>query len=166
MREIGNILPYVLRVEVCPMRNSPRLPLLALYLAAGIAILLLVITRNGDRFPLTSLELGLVAATVALTVYGVQGLFSVILEGIELAPGKRRPRLTEPLSIAIVVFSVGLFAIAVALGWGITESWPEWRVGVLAGAGSLVLAFLLMFYKEAFLGTEACFDDRHDGVPW
>jgi hypothetical protein len=25
---------------------------------------------------------------------------------------------------------------------------------------------LLVFYKEAFIGDEATFDDRQDGVPW
>ncbi len=148
------------------MRNSPRLPLIALYLAVAIAIVLLLLTRNEQRIPLTSIELGLVAAIVALTAYGLQGLLSVVLEGVELVPGRRRPRLTEPLSIAIVLFSIALFAIAVALGWGIMNGWAERRLGVLAGAGSLILALLLMFYKEAFLGAEACFDDRNDGVPW
>lgn len=148
------------------MRNSPRLPLLAMYLAAGLAIVFLVVTRDGSRIPLTSLGLGAVAAVVALTVYGLQGVLSIILEGIELKPGWRRPTLTEPLTIAIVIFSIALIAIAIALGWGIMGDWVEWKLGVLAGCGSLILALLLMFYKEAFLGKEACFEDRNDGVPW
>ena len=38
--------------------------------------------------------------------------------------------------------------------------------GVAAGAGCVFLATLLVCYKEAFLGDEARFDDREDGVPW
>lgn len=148
------------------MRNSPRLPLLALYLAVGLAIVFLAATRNGSRLPLTSLGLGAIAAITALTIYGLQGLLSIVLEGVELKLGWRRPALTEPLTIAIVVFSLALIAIAIALGWGIMSDWERWKLGVLAGSGSLILALLLMFYKEAFLGREAFLEDRNDGVPW
>src|SRR5689334_7513884 len=101
------------------MRNAPRLPLLSLYLAAGITILLLITTRHGGRFPLTEVELGLVAGALTLAVYGLQGLISIAVEGIELTPGRRAPMLTGPLSAAIVLCSIALFAVAIALSWGI-----------------------------------------------
>lgn len=153
-------------MEVRLLRNSPKLPLLALYLSAGLAILLLITTRNGGRFPLTEIEIGLVAAVVTLAIYGLEGLISIAIEGVELVPGHRGPILTGPLSASIVLFSIALLAVAIALGWGIADNWAERTIGVLAGVGSLLLALILMFYKEAFLGDEACFDDRNDGVPW
>jgi hypothetical protein len=140
--------------------------MIALYLAAVLAIVLLVTTRDGGRIPLTEVELGLVAAAVTLTVYGLQGPISIAVEGVELVPGRRGPMLSGPLSVSIVLFSIALLIVAVALGWGIADDWAERTIGILAGIGSLLLALILMFYKEAFLGDEACFDDRDDGVPW
>lgn len=153
-------------MEVRSLRNSPKLPILALYLSAGLTILLLLSTRKGGRFPLTEIELGLVAAAVTLAIYGLEGIISIAIEGEELVPGRRGPMLTGPLSVSIVLFSLALFAVAVALGWGIADDWAERTIGILAGLGSLILALILMFYKEAFLGDEARFDDRKDGVPW
>lgn len=148
------------------MRNSPRLPVLSLYLAGVLAILLIVTTRAGGRIPLSEIEIGLVAGAVTLAIYGLQGVISIMVEGVELVPGRRGPVLTGPLSVSIVVFSIALFGIAITLAWGISDDWSERTIGVLAGVGSLILALLLMLYKEAFLGDEARFDDRNDGVPW
>jgi len=148
------------------MRNSPKLPILSLLLAATVTVLLVIATSEGGRIPLTEIELGLVAAVVTLAIYGLQGLISIAIEGVELTPGRRGPVLTGPLSISIVVFSLALFAVSVALSWGIAGDWGERTIGILASIGSMILALILMFYKEAFLGDEAGFDDRNDGVPW
>jgi hypothetical protein len=148
------------------MRNSPRLPYGSLLVAMGLVVLLAAVTAEGGRIPLTEIELGLVAGALAFTVFGVQGLISVLLEGEELQPGRRGSWLTGPLTVAIVLFSLTLFAVAVALGWGIAADWSTRTLGLLAGAGSLVLALLLVLYKEAFIGEEATFDDLEDGVPW
>jgi hypothetical protein len=148
------------------MRNSWTLPAIALVVAGFLAVVLLIVAGEGDRTPLAELELGMVAAIVSLSVFGVQGLLSVALEGEELQFGRHGGRVTDPISVAIVVLSIVLFAIAVALAWGIAGDWSARRLGVLAGAGSLILAFLLVLYKEAFIGDEACFDDREDGIPW
>ncbi|CAN5626215.1 hypothetical protein BH24CHL4_BH24CHL4_17950 [soil metagenome] len=148
------------------MRNAWTLPAGALALAAVLAIILLVTAPEGGRTPLSELELGLVAAIVSLSVYGVQGLLSVALEGEELRPGRHGGRVTNPISVAIVLVSIVLFAIAVSLAWGIAGDWSARRLGILAGAGALILALILVLYKEAFVGDEARFDDRQDGIPW
>jgi len=160
------IIATITTVEAPSMQNSPKLPILSLCLAAAITALLVLTTSKGERIPLTEIELGLVAAVVTLAVFGVQGLISIAVEGVELVPGRRGPVLTGPLSVSIVLFSLALFCIAVALARGIADGWGERTIGILAGIGSLILALLLMFYKEAFLGDEARFDDRDDGVPW
>jgi hypothetical protein len=150
-----------------PVENSPRLPAVALLLAAGLALVVALSYDGGDGvFVLSELEIGFAAAAFTLAVFGAQGLISVLLEGRRLRPGRVPPRLTDELSRAIVVFSLALFAIAVTLASGLVSDWRPRVIGVAAGGGCLVLAFLLVFYKEAFLGDEAGFDDRDDGVPW
>jgi hypothetical protein len=52
------------------------------------------------------------------------------------------------------------------LGAGIVNGWNTTLIGVPASLGCILLAALLIFYKEAFLGSEACFDEREDGTPW
>ena len=151
------------------MDNSPRLPIVSILLAIGLAIVTGVSYTSrqvGDVPFLSEMELGLVAIGFTLAIFGFQGLISVLLEGRRLHPGIVRPRLTTPLSQAIVVFSVVLFGIAVALSFGIVRDWSPIALGTIAGAGCIILATLLIFYKEAFVGDEACFDEREDGVPW
>ena len=151
------------------MDNSPRLPTVSILLAIGLGLITgaSYLSREvGDVPFLSEVEIGMVAIGFTLAIFGVQGLISVLLEGRQLHPGIVRPRLTDPLSIAIVVSSVVLFGIAIALAYGIVLDWSPIALGPVAGAGCLILAMLLVFYKEAFVGDEACFDDREDGVPW
>lgn len=150
------------------MRNTPTLPIVALVLAAVLAIATVIrylsIEREADV--LTEGQIGIAAWAFALAIYGIQGLISVLLEGRELHIGRVQPRLTNPLSLGIVVFALVLLADAVLLGYGIIEEWEPMAIGTLAGVGCLVLALLLLLYKEAFVGNESRFDEREDGVPW
>jgi len=116
--------------------------------------------------PLSELEIGLIGFALTLLIFAVQGFISVLLEGRELHLGRVRPRLTNPLSVAIVIFSMLLLVIAGFLGYGIAVSWEPYLIGTLAGLGSIDMALLLVFYKEGFVGSEAHFDERDDGVPW
>jgi hypothetical protein len=144
--------------------NSARLPIVSLILASVLAIAAAI--DSGQQLPLSELQLGAVAGALTLGVFGVQGLISVLLEGRELRPGMAPPHLTNPLSAAIVIVSILLFGDALLLGYGIVIGWGTAALGVAAGAGCVFLATLLVCYKEAFLGDEARFDDREDGVPW
>jgi peptidoglycan/LPS O-acetylase OafA/YrhL len=133
------------------MRNSPRLPAVALVAAVALAGIVWLTHGNG---PLTELELGGIAWSIGL------------VEGQELHPGRVRPRLTGPLSVGIVVLALALVGTAVALAWGLTGNWGPEALGWVAGAGCLILAVMLVLYKEGFVGDEASFDEREDGVPW
>jgi hypothetical protein len=146
--------------------NSPRLPAVALILASLLAIAAAAAIDPDRPLPLSELQLGAVAGALTLAVFGIQGLISVLLEGRELRPGMAPPHLTNPLSAAIVIVSILLFGDALLLGYGIVNGWGTAALGVAAGAGCVFLATLLVCYKEAFLGGEARFDDREDGVPW
>ncbi len=147
------------------MRNSPVLPSISLVAALFIGVYIASQAGSVDD-AMTELQLGATAIALSLAIYGLQGLLSVLVEGTELHPGKVPARLTGPLSIGIVVLSLILGGIAVALTYGIADHWQTRWIGMLAGAGCIVLALLLVFYKEAFLGDEAGFDDRDDGIPW
>jgi hypothetical protein len=146
--------------------NSPRLPIVALILAILLAIAAAAAIDPGQPLPLSELQLGAVGGALTLGVFGVQGLLSVGLEGRQLRPGISPPHLTNPFSAAIVLVSLLLFADALLLGYGIVAGWRTVALGVGAGAGCVFLAALLVFYKEAFLGDGAHFDEREDGVPW
>ena len=147
------------------MINSPLLPIVSLILA-GLATAVAVTVGPGGAVPLSELQLGGLAGTLTLAVFGVQGLLSVGLEGRQLRPGISPPHLTNPLSAAIVIVSILLFADALLLGYGIVAGWRTVALGVGAGTCCVFLAALLVFYKEAFLGDGAHFDEREDGVPW
>ncbi|HEX2281561.1 MAG TPA: hypothetical protein VHG52_07345 [Thermomicrobiales bacterium] len=148
------------------MTNSSRLPIVSLILACVLAIATAATIDPNQPLPLSELQLGAVGGALTLGVFGIQGLISVLLEGRELRPGMAPPHLTNPLSAAIAIVSILLFGDALLLGYGIVVGWGTGALGVAAGAGCVFLATLLVCYKEAFLGDEARFDDREDGVPW
>lgn len=148
------------------MTNSPLLPLVSLLLGVALAIVVAISAGPRGFVPLSELELGGVAGALTLVVFGVQGLISVVVEGTELRPGTTPPHLTNPLSTAIVVVSLLLMVDALLLAIGIVTGWGTLQLGIATGLGCLFVAVLLLFYKEAFLGDEARFDDREDGVPW
>jgi hypothetical protein len=139
---------------------------MSLLAAVGLAIAVAVTLDPANPIPLSELQLGALGGGVAFTVFGLQGLLSIWSEGRELRTGVVPPTLTNPLSAAIVVLSLLLFAVSLLLGYGIVTGWDTLRLGSAAGVGCLLLAALLLLYKEAFLGDEARFDDREDGVPW
>jgi hypothetical protein len=122
-------------------------------------------TWPADR-SLSELQIGLAAWAFSLAIFGLQGLLSVAIEGRELRPGRMPPRLTDALSAAIVIASLLLLVAAGLLGIGIRLSLSIQTIGLAAGLGCVILALLLVFYKEAFLGDEAALDRRDDGLPW
>ncbi len=148
------------------MTNSPRLPVVSLLVAAALAIAVVLTLDPADPIPLSELQLGALGGGLTFAVFGLQGLLSIRSEGRELRPGVMPPTLTNPLSVAIVMLSLLLFAVALVLGYGIVIGWGTPQLGAAAGIGCLLLAALLFLYKEAFLGDEACFDNREDGIPW
>ena len=148
------------------MRNSPYLPLAALVLAIVLALHAGISAGATDNQVLNELQLGEIAIALTLAIYAVQGLISVVVEGQELKPGRIRPRLTGLLSVGILFLSLVLFGVAIMLAYGIADDWRIEAIGTLAGIGCFVLSLLLVVYKEAFIGDEASFDDRRDGVPW
>ena len=85
------------------------------------------------------------------------------LEGREVRPGRIRSHLSRGIGVALALGSLVRFAIASTLGVGIALQWSVRVIGSLAGVGAIVL---VAPYKEGFIGSEAHFDERNDGVPW
>jgi hypothetical protein len=150
------------------MQNSPEIPLAALLVAIALAIvtMLSVIAGVGGGVALNELQLGATAWALALGIYGVQGIVSIVVEGRQVLPGMIKPRLNNPLSAVIAALSVLLFVLAGLTGFAIVSGKSTALIGTAAGAGCLDLGLLLLFYKEAFIGHEAHLDLRQDGVPW
>ncbi len=114
---------------------------------------------------LSDLEIAFVAWGLTLRIFAVQDFIAVLLEGREVRPGRIRPHLARGIGVALALGSLVLFAIAIAPGVGIALQWSVRVIGSLAGVGAIVLALMLAPYKEGFIGSEAHFDDRNDGVP-
>jgi hypothetical protein len=147
------------------MRNTSGLPLASL-VAAIVLTVIVLLTHGINNDPLSELEIGAVAGALGLYIYAIQGLISVVVDGKELKPGKTPPHLTDLLTDSIVAICALLIMDGLALAYGIASNWGAIALGALAGAGSILLSFLLVAYKEAFLGEETRFDRRDDGVPW
>lgn len=147
------------------MRNSWGLPIVGLIASAVLAIIVMG-SHGFNSDHLSEIELGAVAGSLCLFIFGIQGVASVLIDGQELRPGKRDPHLTGPLTIGIVIVSMMLLAVTVALGYALTSNYGVGTIGLLAGAGCFLVAALLVGYKEALIGEEGRFDRRDDGVPW
>ena len=115
---------------------------------------------------LTELQIGASAWALALGIYGVQGVVSILTEGRSIVPGTIAPRMNNWISLAIAGLSIVLFVAAGLTGWVIVSGQSSAVIGAAAGAGCLLLGFLLLFYKEAFIGHEAHLESRQDGIPW
>jgi hypothetical protein len=150
------------------MQNSPGNPLAALVVALALATItmLSVIAGVGGGIALNELQLGATAWALALGIYGLQGIVSIVVEGRQVSPGMIKPRLNNPLSAVIAALSVLLFVLAGVTGFAIVSGQSTALIGTAAAAGCLDLGLLLLFYKEAFIGHEAHLDLREDGVPW
>jgi hypothetical protein len=150
------------------MQNSPGIPLASLVAAIALIIVTAVSRVAGvGRDPaLTELQIGATVWALALGIFGVQGLVSIIVEGRQVLPGIVKPRLNSSLSAVIAAASILLFMLAGLTGLAIVSGQSTAVIGTAAGAGCLDLGLLLLFYKEAFIGHEAHLDVRQDGVPW
>lgn len=115
---------------------------------------------------LSELEIAFVAFGLTLLVFAVQGFVSVALEGREVHIGRIAPHLTNRISRSLMIGSLLLFVLSLVLGTAVALGWSVKIIGSLAGIGAIILGLMLAPYKEGFVGSEAHFDDRNDGVPW
>ncbi|MBO0880621.1 MAG: hypothetical protein J2P17_09805 [Mycobacterium sp.] len=150
------------------MQNSPGLPLIALVVAVILATITAAsaLAGIGADPALTELQLGATAWALALAIYGVQGVASIITEGRTLVPRTVAGHMGVRMTVVIAGLSVVLFAVSALTGLAIVSGQSTAVIGSAAGAGCLLLGLLVLSYKEAFIGHEAHLESRHDGIPW
>jgi hypothetical protein len=135
-------------------------------LVLGAVTLVSVTAGIGGGLALTELQIGATAWALALAIFGVTGIVSVLVEGRQLIPGTIQPRGSNIWSAAIVGGSLLLFVLAGATALAIVTGQPTAVIGAAAGVACLDLSLLSISYKEALVGREAHLDSRHDGIPW
>ncbi|MCS6867995.1 MAG: cytochrome C [Thermus sp.] len=158
-------------------RNDPIIPTFALILALGLFYTAyldgLHIARLIGHTPeeLSVGQIGLMAFGAVLLLYGLIGLVSYWLEGIELRPGRHFPTpSTAPVAAGVILvllltalsgFFVRLLVYSAQSGHN-----PTWLQGLIFGAISLVVAALLGVYKKFFGRDEAITEEEKSQFPW
>jgi hypothetical protein len=116
---------------------------------------------------LTEYHIGLLAWVLVLGVYGIIGLASVWLEGVEPVPERVEPRAGVGAVVALTVFAVAALAGSV---WFIAQ--------VVAGTGAALtlglsgtfwmwsLAMAVALYRRYFMVAEIIQQDRDEEIPW
>jgi hypothetical protein len=116
---------------------------------------------------LTEYQIGLLAWILVLAVYGVIGVVSVWLEGVEPVPEVVEPRPGLGALLTLSVFSLAtlvasvVFIRQVVLGTG--------AVSTLGASGALwmwSLAIAVAVYRRYFVAQEIIQQDRDEEIPW
>jgi hypothetical protein len=158
-------------------RNDPILPTFSLILALGLFYMAyldgLHIARLLGHTPeeLSVGQIGLVAFGAVFLLYGLIGLTSYWLEGIELRPGRHFPTpSTTPLAAGVVLVllltALSGFFVRLIIYSGQTGHNPTWLQGLVFGSISLVVAALLGIYKKFFGRDEVITEGEKSEFPW
>ena len=158
-------------------RNDPVLPTFSLILALGLfyaAYLdgrLLARLQGHTPMELSVGQIGLMAFGAVLLLYGLMGLVSFWLEGVELRPGRHFPApSTAPVAAVVILVLLltalsGFFARLIVYS-AQTGHNPTWLQGLIFGSISLVVAALFGIYKKFFGRDEAVTEDEKGEFPW
>ncbi|WP_337844485.1 cytochrome C [Thermus sp.] len=158
-------------------RNDPILPTFSLILALGLfyAAYLegLHIARLLGHTPedLSVGQIGLMAFGAVLLLYGLVGLVSYWLEGLELRPGRHFPASsTAPVAagviLVLVLAALSGFFVRLIVYSAQTGHNPTWLQGLVFGGMSLVVAALLGIYRRFFGREEVITEEEKSGFPW
>jgi hypothetical protein len=116
---------------------------------------------------LAEYQIGLLAWVLVLAVYGVIGLISVWLEGVEPRPERTEPAAGAGATVALTVFALaalfgaGWFIRQVVLGTG-----PVALLGLSGAWWMWTLAVAVSLYRRYFMTAEVIEQDRDEEVPW
>jgi len=130
-----------------------------------------VLSGNHAATALSVGQVGLVTFALVFAVYGMMGLVSVWLEGVELRPGRSTPEVGVGPMVAGMLVALFLAAASGLFVQDIRQSLQTEQIralneGVIFGAMALLSALLLIVYKEYMVGEEAVAEDEHSEVPW
>ena len=158
-------------------RNDPILPTFALILAAGLFYAAYLDGRHIARLlghvpeELSVGQIGLMAFGAVLLLYGLMGLVSYWLEGIELRPGRHFPTpSTAPAAAGVILVLLltalsGLFVRPLVYS-AQTGHNPTWLQGLIFGSISLVVAALFGIYRRFFGREEVITEEEKSEFPW
>ena len=116
---------------------------------------------------LKAYEIGLVAWTFLLALFGLQGLITVFLEGEELEPHEGKEREGSLGAIALLAGLLALeVALAVLFARGLYTGAQAKTLALYGGGIFLALAAMLIVYRRAFVKDEVIAQEREDDFPW
>ena len=158
-------------------RNDPIVPTFALILAAGLFYMAyldgLHIARLLGHTPeeLSVGQIGLMAFGAVFLLYGLIGLVSYWLEGVELRPGRHFPApSTAPVAVGVILVllltALSGFFVRLIVYSAQTSHNPTWLQGFVFGTISLGVAALLGIYKKFFGRDEVITEEEKSGFPW
>mgnify|MGYP003444108031 FL=1 len=158
-------------------RNDPILPTFALILAAGLFYAAYLDGRHIARLlghvpeELSVGQIGLMAFGAGLLLYGLMGLVSYWLEGIELRPGRHFPTpSTAPVAAGVILVllltALSGFFVRLLVSSAQTGHTPTWLQGLAFGAISLVVAALFGIYRRFFGREEVITEEEKSEFPW
>ena len=158
-------------------RNDPILPTFALILAAGLFYAVYLDGRRIARHlgdgpeELSVGQIGLMAFGAVLLLYGLMGLVSYWLEGIELRPGRHFPTpSTAPVAAGVILVllltALSGFFVRLLVYSAQTGHNPTWLQGLIFGSISLVVAALFGIYRRFFGREEVITEEEKSEFPW
>ena len=158
-------------------RNDPILPTCALSLAAGRFYAAYLDGRHIARLlghvpeELSVGQIGLMAFGAVLLLYGLMGLVSYWLEGIELRPGRHFPTpSTAPVAAGVILVllltALSGFFVRLLVYSAQTGHNPTWLQGLIFGSISLVVAALFGIYRRFFGREEVITEEEKSEFPW
>ena len=158
-------------------RNDPILPTFALILAAGLFYAAYLDGRHIARLlghvpeELSVGQIGLMAFGAVLLLYGLMGLVSYWLEGIELRPGRHFPApASAPVAAGVILVllltALSGFFVRLLVYSAQTGHNPTWLQGLIFGSISLVVAALFGIYRRFFGREEVITEEEKSEFPW
>lgn len=158
-------------------RNDPVLPSFALILALALFYLAymngLHIARLHGHTPeeLSVGQIGLMAFGALLLLYGLIGLVSYWLEGVELRPGRHFPTpAAAPVAVGVILVllltALSGFFVRLLVYSAETGHNPTWLQGLVFGGISLVVAALFGLYRRFFGREEVVTEEERSEFPW
>ena len=116
-------------------------------------------------------QIGLMAFGAVLLLYGLMGLVSYWLEGIELRPGRHFPTpSTAPVAAGVILVllltALSGFFVRLLVYSAQTGHNPTWLQGLIFGSISLVVAALFGIYRRFFGREEVITEEEKSEFPW
>lgn len=117
---------------------------------------------------LKAYQIGLVAWTFLLALFGVQGLITVFLEGEAVQPheGEEREEGSRGAVLLLAMLLAVELAFSVLFARGLYGGAPPEILALYGGGIFLALAAMLICYRRFFVKDEVIAQEREDDFPW